>query len=747
MLNKIALKRLNLITYKGKIQQESILGATLNAEIGQLGFRIKNYQEIDNISSKSLKVIINTLKEMRGANVNYVPLFSKFPDEIPNQWFYLIKRLFSYFNLYEFSEAEKKDFGADPTTQYQSLELYEEALAKQKEKMGDTHIEWIELTALPIELVKLRLVEWVLALIYGLTPIQETLWDDIFYCLNQLNIPFDLNQVTIKETLVRVVAKYWTEANSLQGLKTPTDLLRLFAFLTDQDVSLAENISFKGLKYSKPQRRTILQFLENCSNLEEDLLRYQGLWKKILKGLHPGDYKDKFPRVVKAYNQLLNGEILSFESQLQKAQGDAKLALLKQRPSILIRKLSNLIGEVSPDSLVTTLQELNPEDLPLPLLMQAFFGLNYKSKRLVINKQGKLYNIPTTSFLNSPLAPVTLEEEIEVPNLVAFSQFLKTKIPKLNISKPSKIVITQTLETEKRVSSQLLSINKALDNLIIQKLANLWDINTKVWIDPRLFSYILPLQARKQSEGLLNLARGTHIKLGNQKVLRSFVYWKQQKERTDYDLALMKLDDNFNYTGRVSWSSYSSEEDIIFSGDIQSAEIGACEFLDIKLDAVKQTNPYLVVSVLVFAGENFEQITACYSGWMMRDNPENDVATFDAKTVANKVTVKSTSQARFWVPFIIDTRKRELIYVDLYSKGSNAIEGNKHLPATVAALVKYNQYRPNFGALAHWFKRANKSQLTPKEKAEITIGMDDDCTINVTQLMGDRIFTLGLTNH
>ncbi|MBR8827749.1 MAG: TerD family protein [Gomphosphaeria aponina SAG 52.96 = DSM 107014] len=701
MLNQIALKRLNLIAYNGKINKKSLLGATINAEIGQLGFRIKNYQEIDNISSESLNIIMHTLKEMRGANVNYVPLFSKFPDEIPNQWFYLIKRLFSFFNLYEFSEAEKEKFGADPTTQYQSLELYEEALAKQKEKIGDTHIEWIELTALPIELVKLRLVEWVLALIYGQTPIQETLWDDILYCLNELSIPFDCNKVTIKETLVRLVAKSWKKANSLQGIKTPTDLIRLFAYLTAQDVSLAEDIFLKGLKYSKPQRREIIQFLENCSNLEEDLLRYQGLWKKILKGLHPGDYKDKFPKVVKAYDRLINGEILSFEGKLEKAQGNAKLALLKQRPSMLIRKLSNLIGVVSTDSLVSTLQELNAEDLPLPLLMQAFFALNYKGKRLIINKQGKFYNVlETTLYL-------------------------------------------QALDNSK--SPPLLPINKALDNLIIQKLANLWDLNTKVWIDLRLFSYILPLQARKQSEGLLNLARGTRIKLGNQKVLRSFVYWKQQEKRTDYDLALMKLDDNFNYAGRVSWSSYSSEGDIIFSGDIQSAELGACEFLDIKLDAVKQTNPYLVVSVLVFAGENFEQVTACYSGWMMRDNPENDVATFDAKTVANKVTVKSTSQARFWVPFIIDTRKGELIYVDLYSKGSNVIEGNKHLPATVAALVKYNQYRPNFGALAHWFKRANKAQLTPREKAEITIGMDDDCTINVTQLVGERIFTLGLT--
>ncbi len=66
---------------------------------------------------------------------------------------------------------------------------------------------------------------------------------------------------------------------------------------------------------------------------------------------------------------------------------------------------------------------------------------------------------------------------------------------------------------------------------------------------------------------------------------------------------------------------------------------------------------------------------------------------------------------------------------------------------TVAALVKYNQYRPNFGALVHWFKRANKAQLTLRENADITIGLDDDCTINVTQLVAEKIFNLGLTNN
>ena len=739
MLSTIALKRLHLISYATEAPFRPFLGATLNAEVGQLGFRIKNYLQITALSSEDLEFVLHTLKQMRGDNVSYVPLFTSFPDRIPYQWLYLTKRILSHFDLYSFDELEQSSFGADPTTQRQSLQLYEQALAKQKEKIGDSHIEWIELTALPLERVKLRLVEWVLNLIYGQTPIRETLWDDILYCLNELSIPFDFERVVIKETKVRLAAKLWLSSNSLTGLKTPTDLLRLLAYQTGQDISLSEPVSLKGLKYSKPQRRVILNFLEHCSNLEEDLLRYRGLWKKVLAGLHPGDYKNKFPQVVRAYDRLIQDKIVSFESRVELAEGKERLMLLAHRPSMLIRKLSSLIGEVDIDLLLATLENLESEELPLPLLMQAFFALNYKGKRLVINKRGKAYNIDSSSLSKFN------EQQRLFSNISKGSQTVQIRGIKVIPSKQAqKTNILATCNKERREIPPKLRVNRTLNALICTKLQNPKYFGTKVWIDPRLFSVVLPLQAKKQSEGLLNLARGTRIKLGEQPVLRSFVYWKQQEQRTDLDLALMKLDENFQYVGKVSWSDYDRSGDILFSGDVQSAELGASEFIDIKLDKIEQNNPYLVISVLVYAGENFSEVTACYSGWMMRERPENDVAVFDAKTVQNKVTVKTTTQAQFWIPFIIDTRKRELIYVDLYSKGQKIIERNKHLTKTVAALVKYNQYRPNFGALAHWFKKANKCQLTTRESAEVTIGLDKDCTVNVHKLMGDNIFTFAL---
>ena len=141
MLSTIALKRLHLISYATEAPFRPFLGATLNAEVGQLGFRIKNYPEITDISSEDLKFVLHILKQMRGDDVSYVPLFTNFPNEIPYRWLYLTKRILSHFNLYSFDELEQSSFGADPTTQRQSLQLYEQALAKQKEKIGDTHIE------------------------------------------------------------------------------------------------------------------------------------------------------------------------------------------------------------------------------------------------------------------------------------------------------------------------------------------------------------------------------------------------------------------------------------------------------------------------------------------------------------------------------------------------------------------------------------------------------------------------------
>ncbi|HEX8834448.1 MAG TPA: hypothetical protein VF719_09620, partial [Abditibacteriaceae bacterium] len=49
-------------------------------------------------------------------------------------------------------------------------------------------------------------------------------------------------------------------------------------------------------KFSRSQRKLLLQLLEGCPNATEDMLRWQELWVRLGERLHPGEYAKRFPK-------------------------------------------------------------------------------------------------------------------------------------------------------------------------------------------------------------------------------------------------------------------------------------------------------------------------------------------------------------------------------------------------------------------------------------------------------------------
>jgi hypothetical protein len=678
MLNNLALRRLRCWINFSR-EQDLFQTKALEFELGQLGFKITNIAQFTSVTREEFESALATLKEMRGGDVEYVPLFTRFPDDLPNDGEYLIRRILGFFGLNTFMDSSK--FGADPVTQMQRDDLWNAAVEAQTRRLRDAHTAWIPLTLVGQDEAERRLKQWASDLIYGATPVKEALWDDIFTVLDQLSLEVKAENIRVKETLARLAADQWQTWEKII-VKTPTDLLRMFAFIQGQDVSLALPIYLKGLKLSKPQRRKIIAFLAKCPALAEDLLRYKGLWVSLSKWLHPGDFVRQFPRVAEAFDDLRNDRIKSFESLVINSPVQDRIEQLLERPSVLLRKLTWLLQDLPPERVAEAILRLKGSvtAVPLPLLVTAYFAVKYDQNRLVINKKGKPYAI------------------------------------------------------EKRKSLGDVSVVlAAIDALILTKLRGSkdWD---RVWIDPAIHKLILPLQARKQSDGLLNLARGSRIAV-DQEVIRLFVYWQESDFRTDLDLSAMKLDASFNFAGHVGWNSYGSGTDIAHSGDIQSAPMGAAEFIDLRLDALQDS--YVLPSVVRYSGEEFSKLEACYAGWMNRREVGADKATFDAKTVAEKIDVNQ--DGRIWIPFILDVAAKELIYVDIYLKGQRVVEGNKQFPALAAALASSWQARPTFGALAQWYVVANDAILVSKERAATTIGVSDDCSINVLKLVGQGV--------
>ena len=113
---------------------------------------------------------------------------------------------------------------------------------------------------------------------------------------------------------------------------------------------------------------------------------------------------------------------------------------------------------------------------------------------------------------------------------------------------------------------------------------------------------------------------------------------------------------------------------------------------------------------------------------------------FDPKTVAQKVEIQGDGAV--WIPFLLDVVDRELIYVDIVSRGSRTIERKIHFPKLAAAVSKLHLNRPTFGQLARWYAQANHARVVSREKAGTTIGLQDDCTVNVLRLRGQQILSL-----
>ena len=291
--------------------------------------------------------------------------------------------------------------------------------------------------------------------------------------------------------------------------------------------------------------------------------------------------------------------------------------------------------------------------------------------------------------------------------------------------------------SDKHFTSTPVKTIAAIENLILPllKKETSWK---SVWIDPAVNGLILPLQTRKQSEGLLNLARGSRWPISSSTV-RLFVYWKEKNLRTDLDLAILKLNENGEYLERIGWNSAFSSDDFSFSGDVTSSPHGAAEFMDCRVQKIDA--PYILASIKKFCGDKFSDLASCYAGWMERENVGADRKQFDIQTVVQKVNVNR--EGNTWIPFIFDTAKKEIVYTDLYLSGSRCVENDKHLGQMMKAIINFIDCKPTYQQLLKLFCRANGISQVEETLAEFKIGLNDNCNLNLLKLIGEDILTLG----
>lgn len=686
---------------------------TFLCELTQLGYTLRNPEALEMAGGLGdYSRMMQALRALRGGDVPYVPLFSRFPDEVPDDDAYFAARITGVLGnlLGTLRDGRTLDnglkvpdwlfdlsaFGADPITQMQDEGLFESATRRKAQAGGDRHVEWRRLEVIFEDELEARLKDFLQRNLYASSSIKEALHEDLGRLLDQLGADaVDMDRIVRKEALALVLGAAWRagyEALIRRHAKTPTDVLRLFAALTGTDVSLAKPVRFPKLR--RAQRRLVLEVLEGAPALQEDLLRYRGLWLQIGRSLHVSEHTKRFPRAAEAFDALRNGRPRSFaattEGLLADREAERLLGHLSSRPGVLARKLHELLRKL-PAARARVLEVFagHAPEMPLKnlLVLERYFAtIDALEHRTVVNKRGTIRVLANTSQGSLP---------------------------------------TRTLS----------SLATILDEAMRAQLAarESW-ADRRVWSDPALDEVLVPLQQRAASDGLITLARGSRIPARFDRVLRLFIYWKQTEHTTDLDLSLIQLDADFGYCGHVSYTNLKADG-IAHSGDIQSAPRGAAEFIDVSLDAVAPPTRYLVAQVHRFSGERFADMR-CHAGWMVRQDVDASLKTFDIKTVANKLDL--TGHTSFCVPMMVDLEARKVILTDLYmgsgTLGSN-VEGSHHVVALACREVaRFEQTRPALGALVqrHVSARGGR-RVEDRAEADLSFGLGPDCDLDLSR--------------
>jgi hypothetical protein len=508
-----------------------------------------------------------------------------------------------------------------------------------------------------------------------------------------------------KENLTDLVGnllKYEIPAYLLPFLKTATDVLRVAVVMSGGDVSLAANTKFR--RFKRKERRFILDALEAVPAPTEDMLRRPEVWKRLGRELRAGDYKDRYPKTVAALDVIQNDK--PFETFNGKVEASLILAdvptltdLLSKRPGDFTRRLDHALRTAGQrwEEVARAFKSVASR-ASTPVLLQAY-----------------------AHFLHRD----------EVADHRAF--FPKGSVSKVQVSEKA----LPHLEPE--VTG---AVTDTIRRTLVGRFSTLPPLG-KVYIDPRLHQQFVPFAQRSASKSLRTLVRGSRLAMPDCKAARFFVWWMEPKgHRTDIDLAAVLFDTDFR---RVADVAYYNLRDYgcAHSGDVTSAPNGACEFIDVDVDALtKKGIRYVQMVVYSYTQQAFKDLPECFAGWMGRTAVQSGEI-FDARTVQDKIDIAGDTTVN--IPLVIDLKERQVIWSDIALKSRGAINNSRgnedNLSKMGKAIAKLR--KPTLYDLFSMHAHGRGTVVGTREEADIVFGLFDG---TVTAFDADKIMAEFMTN-
>ena len=260
--------------------------------------------------------------------------------------------------------------------------------------------------------------------------------------------------------------------------------------------------------------------------------------------------------------------------------------------------------------------------------------------------------------------------------LIQYSQDSKGTLPRaFKFTKYNKLRVHTETKEEMRKRKSVITQGQAhmLASRIRENLESvLKDRLGKVYIDPDMVRYALPIQENTSQSGFGVLTKGSRIKLPETKKLRAFTYWEKVN---DIDLSVFGIDDKGNRT-EFSWRTMAGKQSaaITYSGDETSGYDGGSEYFDIDMDKFREEYPdvhYMIFCDNVYSRVNFSRVF-CKAGYMTRDI-ENSGKVYEPKTVKSSFVIDCDST--FAYLFGLDLKTNEFIWLNMARDSRVAVAG------------------------------------------------------------------------
>lgn len=609
MMNAIYVRRrLKVTVPAGRGETPLPVIAALQKNIGALGFVLSSEvcQQLEKLPLEKVeafyKGLVAALREMVGAHREFRPMYPDFPEQVMAMseaqlyWnaivHYCTNRLPSSIKRERaplLDEAEPKVINLGAREDFERIFVHLVSSKTSISAQDKADVRWFV----------------------------SQYRDDVARLL-PTEIPSKENLAVLGAVLLRntTFGRTWIS----ERMKTATDVLRLAVALADGDVSLAVPTKFS--KFPRGERASFLSWLDRLPNATEDMLRWKGRWIRLGERLHPGDYKERFPKAYAAFDILRNDrDFETFNSAVERnlaaGNGAEAASLLRSRPGELTRRLDHLVRTASkPDSVITAFRE-QAASVSTPVLLQAMTHFERRTE------PGDL----RTFFPKGEVAKV---------------QAIANSLPELPSGASS-------------------SIAEICESTLVARFSKLPPLG-RCFLDPRLVDYLVPFSQRSAAKALRTLVRGSHLPLPDCTVLRFFIWWRNGSARTDIDLSAALYDASFNYVDVVSYYNLKNFGGC-HSGDIVDAPQGAAEFIDLDLKKTRDHGVrYVVMSINSYTMQPYCDLPECFAGWMARQQP-NSGEIFDPRTLQDKVDIASNT--RICLPAVFDLTERRVIWADI----------------------------------------------------------------------------------